>query len=153
MYNFFKIQKSIRETKEILKPIALHELLLTKCAFIITYYPFKESKLQIYSQLNKTQRAGMLNRYILGIASKLGIHQAFLRQIIGIKRQNKRFRNKINNVKERKEFWIDAYNSNQIELTKMFNLLLDMMIEEIDRRNNPKYLRKKKLNEIENNNL
>jgi hypothetical protein len=76
-----------------------------------------------------------------------------LRQIIGIKRQNKRFRDKINNIKERKEFWIDAYNSNQIELTKMFNLLLDMMIEEIDRRNNPKYLRKKKLNEIENNNL
>ena len=148
MYNSLEAQRSIREIKAFLKPISLHDLPLTKCAFIVFYYPIKKSKLDIYLKLDNVQRVGMLNRYILGVASKLGIYQIFLRQFVGLKRENKRYKNYIKSGDLEQQFWIEQYRINQIELSKMFNLLLDMMIEEINRRNNPKYLRKKKLDEI-----
>jgi len=152
MINHLEISKSVGEIETILRPISLHEEMLIKCALILTFYPLRKSKLNIYLNLDKVQRVGMLNRHILGAASKLGIHQVFIRQIIGLKRTNKKYKQNILKT-DNKQFWTTAYNTNQIELRKMFNLLLDMMIEELDRRSEPKYLRRKKLNEIENKNV
>ena len=42
----------IRENKNILKPIPLHNNVLSKYALILTYYPMKNSKLEIYLKLD-----------------------------------------------------------------------------------------------------
>lgn len=149
----FEIIKITREIKESLKPISLHDTILSKCSIILAYYPMKESKLEIYNNLDKRQRVGMLTRYILGVASKIGVYQSIIKEIVELKQNYKRYKYHLKNYKDDNKFWEEQLYKNQIEMNKYLNLLLDSIIEEISRRNDPKYLRKKKLNEIEQKNL
>jgi hypothetical protein len=166
--NFYKIEHSennlnifriIQENKKLLKPIALHDITLSKYATILGYYPMSQSKFNIFIKLDKNQRVGMLNRYILGVASKIGIHQCFLNQFNELRSSYKKY--KKYNKKEKKffnftsskddDFWINLYKKNQSEMNNQYYMLLNMILEELNKRNNPKYLRKRKLQEIKNN--
>jgi hypothetical protein len=153
--NIFRIT---RENKNLLKPIALHDIFLSKYALILGYYPIPQSKFNIFIRLDRNQRLGMLNRYILGVASKIGIHQCFIDQFNELRLKHKKCKKYVK--KEKKifnfgdkdnDFWIKVHKENQSEMRKQYNMLLDMILEEINKRNNPKYLRKKKLQEIKNN--
>lgn len=146
----FEFIRVTREIKNTLKPISLHDSVLSKCATILIYYPMKESKLKIYLSLDEKKRVGMLTRYILGVASKIGVYQTIIKEIIDLKQDYKKY------IKYAKQdtmdnFWKKRLEINQRELNKQFTMLLDIIIEEIDRRNDPKYLRKKKLNLINQN--
>jgi hypothetical protein len=96
--NNLNIYRINNENKKLLKPIALHDMILSKYATILGYYPMSQSKFNIFIS-----------------------------------------------------FWQKRYEENKRELSKVYNMLLDMILEEINKRNNPKYLRKKKLQEIKNN--
>jgi len=137
----------ILETKKVLKPISLHDTILSKCALIFAYYPMKKSKLDIYLTLDKKQRVGMLYRHIVGVASKLGVYQTILREIIRLRQEHKKYKKYM----DKEGFYKDIFTRNEMELSKRYNLLLDIMIEELTRRSDPKYLRKKKLKEIKEN--
>lgn len=152
----------LRENKKLLNPIALYDTILGKYAMILGHYPMKESKYKIFSNLNRTERVGMLNRHILGVASKLGIYQTILKNIDELRLNHKKYKKYKNNTKKKSKkslfsnsendnFWQKKYIENQAKLTEQYNILLDIIIEEINKRNNPKYLRKKKLQEIKAN--
>lgn len=156
MYDLETI-KLIREYRNILKPIALHELVLTKYAYILCYYPMKDSKLDIYFKLDKNQRVGMLNRHILGVASKINVYQSIIKNIILIRNRLKHYKKYIKEEIDddytliNKEYWQKSYNNSQNEINKQYSLLLDIISEEINRRKDIKYIRRKKMEEIEQN--
>lgn len=151
MNSDFDIIKKTREIKEVLKPISLHDNVLSKCVLILIYYPMKESKIEIYTNLDKREKVGFLTRYILGVASKIGIYQTLIKEIVTLKQDYKKYKIYIMKYKNDNKFWKECLERNQRDLTKQFSLLLDMMLEEITRRNEPKYLRKKKLEELKQN--
>ena len=72
-----------------LKPISIHQNILIKYATILAYYPMKESKMEIFIKLDKKQKVGMLSRHIMGVASKLGIYQTLLKEIINLKQSHR----------------------------------------------------------------
>jgi len=140
-----------------LKPISIHQNILIKYATILAYYPMKESKMEIFIKLDKKQKVGMLSRHIMGVASKLGIYQTLLKEIINLKQSHRTARKYIKpkpkkrtffKEDKRDDFWEKVYVDTQSKLNYHFLLLLDIIIEEINRRHNLKYLRKKKLEEI-----
>lgn len=149
----------IRKNKDILKPIALHDIVLSKYALILGYYPMINKKYDVFISLDRYKRVGMLSRHILGVASKLGIYQVVLKEINSLKdthRNCKKYLKKekknLSTFQERQDpFWQKRYEENKRELSKVYIMLLDMILEEINKRNNPKYLRKKKLQEIKSN--
>lgn len=147
----FNIYKVVKENKILLKPISLHDMILNQYALILSHYPMKESKFNIFIQLDKHKRVGMLNRHILSVASKLGVYQVILKEIIKLRIDHNKYKKFINDSEEHKEYWIKAFEKNQNELTTRYHMLLDIIGEEISKRNNPKYLRKKKLQEIKDN--
>jgi len=154
----------IRKNKILLNTISLHDFILSKYALVLGYYPMIKSKFDIFIKLDKRKKVGMLNRHILSAASKLGVYQTILKEIVVLRENNKRYKKftieeaasnssimsyfkKNDNI----NYWQNAYNKNQIELKKMYTMLLDIMCEELQKRNNSKYLRKIKLQEIKNN--
>lgn len=154
--NSTNVYRIVRENKLLLRPIALHDIILSKYALILGYYTMSQSKFDIFTKLDRKQRLGMLNRHILGVASKIGIHQCFLNQFNGLRKKHEKCKKYISKDKFMttsmpSNFWQKEYEENQSEMRRQYNMLLDMILEEIDRRKNPKYLRKKKLQEIKNN--
>lgn len=147
--NNLNIAILFRETKKVLKPVSLHDSILSKCALIFIYYPMKKSKFDIYLKLDKKQRVGMLYRHILGVASKLGVYQTVLKETIRLRQEHKKYKTYLETGKG--SYWKSAYDRNELELNKQYNQLLDIMIEELTRRSDTKYLRKKKLKEIKEN--
>jgi len=154
----------IRNNKNILKPIALHDMILSKYALILGYYPMINKKYDVFISLDRYKRVGMLSRHILGVASKLGVYQVVLKEINSLKdthrnckkylkQEKKNSNNLFTAFKQEKQdpFWQKRYEENKRELSKSYIMLLDMILEEINKRNNPKYLRKKKLQEIKSN--
>ena len=148
--NYLDIDRLVRETKKILKPISLHDIILTKCALIFVYYPMKASKLKIFSTLDKKQKIGMLYRHILGVASKIGVYQTIIKEIVRLRQDHVKYKKYLFEYSH-VDYWAELYKRNEKELSKQYNMLLDIMIEELKRRHDPKYLRKKKLNEIKEN--
>ncbi len=149
--NIFTNFSIIRENKILLKPISLHDMVLDRYALILGYYPMNESKFNIFINLDKHKKVGLLNRHILSVASKLGIYQVLLKEIINLRDNHKRYKKYINDLTNDKEYWIKSFDKNQSELSTRYRMLLDIIVEELTKRENPKYLRKKKLQEIKNN--
>ena len=150
----------VSKNKNILKPIALHDVILSKYALILGYYPMINKKYDIFISLDRYKRVGMLSRHILGVASKLGIYQVFLKEINSLKDTHRTCKKYVKQEKKnlftfknekQDPFWQKRYEENKRELSKVYNMLLDIILEEINKRNNPKYLRKKKLQEIKSN--
>lgn len=137
--------KQLRDIEETLHPIALHDVVLSKCSLILVQFPMKKTKLDIYATLNKHQRVGMLFRHILGVASKLGIYTVILKNIKELRSNHKRYKSLGGSDGG---FWEKRYKENNIELGKQYSILLDIIIEEISRREKPKYIRKKKLEKL-----
>lgn len=158
--NSMSVYIAQKENKKLLKPISMHDMLLDDYATILTHYPMPQSKYEIYLKLDKKKRVGMLNRYILGIASKLGIYQSYLREINELRKDYRKYKKFSKN--ERKPIFLKIMDNNddnywkksleecQLNLTKHYKMLFLMMFEEIVKRNNPKYLRRKKLEKINN---
>ena len=91
----------------------------------------------------------MLNRHILSVASKLEVYDVILKSINQLRRSYRTSKKYMNG--EHDKFWSENFTKNQIDFNKQMSQLLDIIIEEINRRNNVKYVRKKKLNEIKEN--
>jgi len=134
--NIYQYNLIILQNKKLLKPISLHDNFLSKYALIYANYPMKESKYNIYLKLDKNKRLGMLNRHMLGVASKLGISQVFIRERV------RAYKSYIKEYEDEK-YWKDAYEKYHRNMVDLF--------EEIKKRNDPKYLRNKKLKEIQKN--
>lgn len=149
--DFINNLKAIRDNKLLLKPISLHDMMLEKYAFVVSHYPMNESKFNIFIKLDKHEKVGMLNRHILSVASKLGVYQVILKEIIKLRSDHKKYKKFIDQSYSDKEYWIKSFEKNEIELTTRYRMLLDIIGEEINKRENPKYLRKKKLQEIKDN--
>lgn len=136
-----------KEIEIFLKPISLDDMVLSRYILILDKYPMKESKKKIYLSLDKKQRVGMLNRYLLSIASKLGIYESFISEIIYLKRNYKIYK-KFSNDDHNVQYWNKKFNDVKIRLTYQYNMLLKIIIEEIDKREKIRYLRKIKMNNV-----
>jgi len=149
-FNFIDSYRKMLILKQSLSPIALHDNILSKYVMVLLYYPMKDSKANIYLKLNKNQRVGMLNRHILSVANKLDVYQVIIKELIELRDNYKKYK-KYKEKGDINNFWTDHYKETEKELSRRYVKLLDIIIEEITRRENPKYLRKKKLKEIKNN--
>jgi hypothetical protein len=148
-YNNVNIFRIVSENIDMLTPISLHNNYLSKYALILAYYPMKQSRYNIFIKLDKNQKVGMLNRHILGVARKLGVYQSIIKNIVKLRETLVRYK-KYKNDNKKDDFWRKTtYTEN--ELTTHMNLLLDIILEEIGRRGNTKYIRRKKLQELEKN--
>jgi len=141
-----KQAKFINKMTKVIYPISLHDDIVRKCVIILIEYPMKENKMKIFLELDKKEKVGMLNRHILSVASKIGIYDSFTNKVYRCIENNKRY--KKYNKSQNDAYWKEAYDRNQIELSKYHRLLLDIMLEELHRRSSVKYLRNKKLKEI-----
>jgi hypothetical protein len=140
---YWELQKKIIDKFNEIRPISLENIILNKCATILVYYPFSDKKLKIFNKLNKKQKVGMLNRHLLSVANKLDINKPLIDGVSSCIRNNRRYKKYQNDG-----YWNDLYNKNQDHFIRLYNIFINCLLDEINRRKNIKYLRNKKLEKI-----
>lgn len=147
--HFARISLIINKNKCELGKLPIHDLVVVKYALAISYFPLSDSKMKIYNKLNKKQKIGMLNRHILSICRKLDISQVLIKNAKDASDNYKRIR-KYEDVDDVWKTLIEKYRR---DIDVGYNLLLDIIEEEINKLNNIKYLRKKKIEKIYDDNF
>lgn len=142
----FDYISTMTNNKKELGRLPLHSNIVDSYVLFISYFPFDSKKLKIYKKLRKGEKLGMLNRHILSVAKKLDISDVLLKKIHDHTQKYKIFKDHNDSV-----FYKNIIENTTKEISKGYLLLMEMIIEELKKRNDIKYLRKKKINNILNN--
>lgn len=125
--------------------LPLHASVVNSYVLFISYFPFDDKKLKIYKKLGKGEKLGMLNRHVLSVAKKLGISDVLLKN-----NHDHTQKYKIYKDHDGDNFYKKIFENTTKEISKGYLLLIDIIIDEMRKRNNIKYLRKKKIDTIFN---
>ncbi len=148
-YDYFGYMAILSGNRRIIGKLPIHETKIDEYVRVVSFYPFTESKEKVFITLNKKQKLGMLNRHILSVARKLNISQVIIKNAKTETLDYKKYLSFYKN--EGDSYWKTFVIRSRDNIEMFYGIILKMIIEEIDRRLNPKYLRKKKLEEIKNN--
>ena len=132
--------------------LPIYDISSLKYALIISYFPLKDSKLKIYKKLNRKQKLGFLNRHILSVGRKLELPQILLKKAKGSSKSYK-ITKKYAKESEYDNFWKNSHKRDRNNIDEYYNIIMDIIIDEIKKYNNTKYSRKMKLEKIYDDNI
>ena len=149
-YAFSEYWEIILYNRKEIGDLPIHENFYNRYVYVLTFFPFSEKKEKIFKSLDRKAKMGMLNRHILSVAREVGISQIIIKkakeETTDYKRCNENFR------KYKDDFWKEYVEQHRSKIEEYYTLILGMIEEEIRKRSNVKYMRKKKLDKILNDN-
>lgn len=149
-YDWLEAMSILRNNRQLIGKLPIHEMKIDHYVKVVSFYPFSESKEKIFLTLNKKEKMGMLNRHVLSVARKLDISQVIIRKA---KEETLSYKKSLSYYKDDGDvYWGNLAVKSRENIDMFYGVILDMIIDEMNRRLEPKYLRKKKLEEITNNN-
>jgi hypothetical protein len=151
-YDYFDAFRIHSLNRKELGNLPIHETFIEKYLTVLLYYPLSESKLKIYSTLNKKGKLGMLNRHILSVARKLNISQVIIKLASESTQSYKKCKKYMKNDTDNDTYWTERVQDYGRDIRQYYMIVIDMISEEITKISDVKYLRNKKLKKIINNN-
>lgn len=150
-YSMLDVYQVERANRKEMGDLPIHEFCYSKYVKFISLFPFNKKKEIIFKSLNPKQKLGMLNRHVLSVAKNLEISQIIIKKA---KEESLEYRRCIENIEKysKDDFWVNYADNHRKKMEEYYQLILDMIIEEMIKRTDVKYMRKKKLKEILTNN-